>query len=220
MGRPGPVSAPELAAQRPGGRFALSHACPPFILRTAPAVNADSLRLQPWVSRLDAFSDWTGRAVSWLTLGMVLVTFLVVVLRYAFDLGWIAVQESVSYMHGLVFMLGAAYTLRHDGHVRVDIFYGKFSDRGRRLVDLFGALLLLVPTCAFIAWTSWGYVGSSWAVYEGSPEAGGLPGLFLLKSLLLIMPVLMLLQALAGAALNLLILAGLRGPAQFPGGGA
>ena len=163
-------------------------------------------RLPAWIAGLDWLSDWTGRAVSWLTLGMVLVTFLVVLLRYAFDLGWIAMQESVVYMHGLVFMLGAAYTLRHNGHVRVDIFYRKIGRRGRHLVDLLGALLLLAPTCAVIAWTSWEYVFSAWAVQEGSPEAGGLPGLFLLKSLLLLMPLLLLLQALAGAARNLMLL--------------
>jgi TRAP-type mannitol/chloroaromatic compound transport system permease small subunit len=162
--------------------------------------------LPAWIAALEALSEWIGRAVSWLTLGMVLVTFLVVLLRYAFDLGWIAMQESVLYMHGVVFMFGAVYTLRRNGHVRVDIFYRKFGRRGRRLVDLLGALLLLAPTCIVIVWTSWEYVISAWVVQEGSPEAGGLPGLFLLKSLLLLMPLLLLLQALAGAARDLVLL--------------
>ena len=161
---------------------------------------------------LDTLSEWTGRAVAWLTLGMVLVTFAVVVLRYAFDLGWIAMQESVTYMHGLVFMLGAAYTLKRNHHVRVDIFYRKLSPRGRCLVDFLGGLLLLIPTCLFITWAGWDYVMSSWAVLEGSREAGGLPAVFLFKTLILVMPVLLLLQALAGLTRDLLCLLALLPP--------
>ena len=157
---------------------------------------------------LDRLADLTGSAVSWLTLAMVVVTFLVVLLRYAFDLGWIALQESVTYMHAMVFMLGAAFTLRHNGHVRVDILYQRFSPRGRAWVDLFGALLLLAPMCLFVAWEGWDYVASSWAVLEGSREAGGLPGVFLLKSLILVMPVLLLLQGVAGALRDLLVVRG------------
>jgi len=155
--------------------------------------------LRSLVSLLDALIEWIGRAVAWLTLGMVLVTFLVVLLRYVFDLGWIAMQESVTYMHALVFMLGAAYTLKHDGHVRVDIFYRTFSPRTRAWVDLFGVLVLLLPTCGFILWVGWDYVASSWSVSEGSREAGGLPGVFLLKGLILLMPALLILQGIASA---------------------
>jgi len=169
-------------------------------------MNAVESSIRRWIRNLEALSDWVGRGVAWLTLGMVLITFLVVLLRYAFDLGWIAMQESVTYMHGLVFMLGAAYTLRHNGHVRVDIFYRKLGMRGRLWVDLVGALLLLIPTCLFIAWMSWDYVRVSWDVHEGSREAGGLPGVFLLKTLLLVMPLLLLAQALTGALRDLLLL--------------
>jgi len=169
-------------------------------------VNPGASRLEVWIRSLEVLSDWVGRGTAWLTLAMVLVTFLVVILRYAFDLGWIAMQESVTYMHGLVFMLGAAYTLRHNGHVRVDIFYRKLGVRGRCWVDLWGSLVLLIPTCLFIGWMSWDYVGASWQVHEGSREAGGLPGVFLLKTLLILMPLLMLLQALAGVLRNLLLL--------------
>lgn len=156
------------------------------------------------ISLLERITEWAGRAVAWLTLAMVLVTFLVVLLRYAFDLGWISMQESVTYMHGVVFMLGAAYTLKHNGHVRVDIFYRNFGPRGRAWVDLFGVVFLLAPTCGFIAWISWDYVAGSWSVLEGSREAGGLPGVFLLKGLLLLMPILLLLQGLANALRDLL----------------
>ncbi len=155
---------------------------------------------------LDALNEWLGRAVAWMTLGMVLVTFLVVLLRYLFDLGWIAMQESVTYMHAVVFLAGAAYTLRHDGHVRVDVFYKGFSPRTRAWVDLLGSLLLLLPVCGFIAWASWDYVAQSWAIREGSREAGGLPGVFLLKTLLLVLVASLVLQAVAGVSRSVLLL--------------
>lgn len=146
---------------------------------------------------IERFIDWSGRVVSWLTLFMVVVTFVVVLLRYLFDSGWIAVQESIGAMHAAVFLIGAAYTLRHEGHVRVDIFYSRFSERARAWVDLCGALFMLMPFMGFIAWISWQYVVESWLVLEGSREAGGLPGVFLLKSMILMMAALLLLQAVA-----------------------
>ncbi len=146
---------------------------------------------------IERLVEWSGRAVSWLTLLMVIVTFAVVVLRYLFDIGWIALQESITYMHASVFLIGAAYTLKQEAHVRVDIFYIRFSDRARAWVDLCGALFMLMPFMFFIAWMSWEYVAASWDVFEGSREAGGLPGVFLLKSLILLMSFLLMLQACA-----------------------
>ncbi|MBL3527461.1 MAG: TRAP transporter small permease subunit [gamma proteobacterium endosymbiont of Lamellibrachia anaximandri] len=144
-------------------------------------------------------NDWLGRQVSWLSLLMVLVTFAIVVLRYAFDLGWIWLQESVTYMHATLFLVGAAYTLKHQGHVRVDIFYRRFSPRTRAWVNLFGSLLLLLPVCFMIFHLSEGYVVQSWELWEGSREAGGLDGVFLLKSLILLLAVTLGLQGLAQA---------------------
>jgi TRAP-type mannitol/chloroaromatic compound transport system permease small subunit len=151
---------------------------------------------QSWIDRMDRVNEWLGRAVSWLALAMVLVTFLVVVLRKGFDSGSIALQETVTFMHAALFMLGAAYTLRHDGHVRVDIFYQRFGLRGQALVELLGGLLLLLPTAIYIGYSSWDYVAASWSVHEGSREAGGLPGVYLLKTLLLLMPATLVLQGL------------------------
>lgn len=153
---------------------------------------------QGFVQFVDRLNEALGLSISWLTMLMVAVTFLVVVLRYVFDLGWIAMQESVTYMHAAVFMVGAAFTLKHQGHVRVDILYRKFGERGRAWVNLLGGLLLLLPAMLFIAWISWEYVLTSWDVLEGSREAGGLPGVFVLKTLILIMPLLLVLQVLAG----------------------
>ncbi|MFN2309081.1 MAG: TRAP transporter small permease subunit [Gammaproteobacteria bacterium] len=165
---------------------------------------------------LSTLSEWTGRGVAWLTLLMVLLTFGIVVLRYGFGIGSIAAQEAVGFLHALVFLLGAAYTLKHDGHVRVDIFYRDMSARRRAWVDLFGALFLLAPVCLLILWVSWDYVAAAWALREGSRETGGLPGVYLLKTAIPLMAVLVLLQGLAQAAHALLTLAGVPVPAESP----
>ncbi len=164
------------------------------------------------VTAIDRFSEWSGRLTAWATLGMVAITFVVVVLRYGFDLGWIALQESVIYLHATVFMVGAAYTLRRNGHVRVDILYQRLSPRGQAWVDLLGHLLFTLPLCAFLLWTSWDYVAESWALREGSREAGGLPWVYVLKTLILVLPVLLGLQAVAEILRRLLVLAGREPP--------
>ena len=148
---------------------------------------------------IDRLSDLTGRATSWLTLVMTVVTFVIVILRYAFDAGYIWVQESVTLMHALVFMLGAAYALHHEEHVRVDIFYRGMSPRQRAWVDVAGVALFLFPLCAYLAVESWDFVAASWSMREASRESGGLPYPFvpLLKSVLLVMPVLLALQGLS-----------------------
>jgi len=157
---------------------------------------------------LDGFAEWTGRAISWLTLLLVLDTFAVVVLRYLFSVGWIAMQESMTYLHAFVFLLGAAYTLRHDGHVRVDIVYRDLTPRTKAWLDLLGTFVFLVPVCVFILWSSWGYVASSWALHEGSEEAGGLPLVYILKTAIPVMAVLMLIQGLSQALHCVLTIAG------------
>ncbi len=159
---------------------------------------------------LDRLSSAIGRAASWLTVFMVLVTFVVVVMRYAFDAGYIWIQESVIWMHAAVFMLGAAYTLHEDEHVRVDVFYRNMSPRRRAWVDLVGVVLFLLPVCVILAWNSWDFVLQSWRIGESSREPGGLPFPFLplLKSVLLLMP---LTVALQGVSLLLRSLRSLRG---------
>jgi TRAP-type mannitol/chloroaromatic compound transport system permease small subunit len=158
------------------------------------------------IDSIEAFIDWSGRTVSWLTLLMVIVTFIVVVLRYVFDIGWIALQESVTYMHAMVFLVGASWALQQEAHVRVDIFYSRFSPRIKAWIDLGGSLLMLLPVMIFVAWISWTYVIDSWGVFEGSREAGGLPAVFLLKSLILVMAAMLILQALVQIARSVQIL--------------
>ena len=157
---------------------------------------------------LNGISEWTGRAVAWLTAPMVVVTFVIVVLRYVFDLGWIWMQESVVWLHAAVFMLAAAYTLKRDEHVRVDIFYRGMSERQKALVDAGGTVLFLLPVCAFFVWTSWDYVSESWRIHEGSREAGGLPYPFvpLLKTLIPVTACLVALQGVAAVAASVIVL--------------
>jgi len=175
-------------------------------------------RLLSLAQRLEWVNRSIGAVIAWLALAMVLVTFLVVVLRYAFDAGSIALQESVTYMHAMLFMLGAAFTLQQNGHVRVDILYQRFSRRGRAWVDLLGTLFLLMPVAVFLLLSSWDYVAESWAVLEGSREAGGIPGVWLLKTLILLMPFLLLVQGLIWVLRNGLFLAGVEAALDGPSG--
>ncbi len=130
---------------------------------------------------------------------MVVVTFVIVVLRYVFATGLIWMQESLVWMHAVVFMLGAAYTLGENGHVRVDVFYREMSLKRRAWVDLFGVLFFIWPVCGFLFVESFSYVADSWVGGEVSRNAGGLPypAVPLLKSMLLLMPMTVTLQGLA-----------------------
>lgn len=131
---------------------------------------------------------------------MGVITFAIVVLRYGFDLGAIAVQESVLYLHAAAFMLGIPYTLQKDQHVRVDVIYARLSPVGQAWVNLLGHCLLLAPMAITLFWLSLPYVAASWQILEGSTEVGGIPALFLLKTLIPIMCLLLLLQGLAESA--------------------
>ena len=144
--------------------------------------------------RLGRFIAFAGKSVAWLTVLMVLLTFVIVVLRYGFNLGWIWLQESVTYLHATVFMLAAAWAWQTDDHVRVDIYYRDLSPRQKAAVNLLGTLLFLMPVCIFLLLNSWNYVALSWAGREGSREAGGLALVYLQKSLILLLPAMLLLQ--------------------------
>jgi TRAP-type mannitol/chloroaromatic compound transport system permease small subunit len=159
-------------------------------------------------SVLRSFIAMCGKSVAWLTVVMVLLTFAVVVLRYGFNLGWIWLQESLTYLHVAVFTIVAAWALQQDGHVRVDVFYAKMPKRKRALVDLTGTLLFLMPFCIFMLVIAWPYVANSWKLLETSREAGGLPLVFLLKSLMMVMPALLLGQAFINITDNWRILRG------------
>jgi TRAP-type mannitol/chloroaromatic compound transport system permease small subunit len=150
-----------------------------------------------FIRSIETVNETAGRLLAWLTLAMVVVTFAIVVFRYAFDVGWIAMQESVNYMHAAVFMLGTAYAFKHGVHVRVDIFYNRFGPYGKAWIDITGNILFMIPVCIFIFWVSIDYVQISWQIKESSSETGGLPFAYLLKTFIPLMASLLLLQAIA-----------------------
>ncbi len=146
---------------------------------------------------IDRLNEYVGRTVSWLTLAMVLVTVMVVVLRYGFNVGFIWMQESVRFMYAAVFLLGAGYTLLRDDHVRVDVIYSNLSDDRKALVDLVGTFLFLFPVCAAILIFSWDYVLNSWVDLEGSLEERGLHAVYLLKTCIWLFAALLVLQGIS-----------------------
>ena len=148
---------------------------------------------------IDRLNAAIGRAVAWLALFIVIVEFALVIGRYALDFGSIRLSESVIYGHAALFLLAAAWTLQAGGHVRVDVFYAQASPRARALIDLIGALLLLLPFALVLLWLSVPYAAQSWAILERSQESSGLPLVFVLKTFIPLFALLMLLQGIAQA---------------------
>lgn len=164
--------------------------------------------LQVFIRTVDAMNEWLGRLIAWLTLGCVLVTFGVAVMRYQFSIGRPWAEELYVWLHAFVFMAGAGYTFIHHGHVRVDIFYGSVSPRRRAWIDLVGTLAFLMPWLLVIAYYCWPFVVASWRVLESSNNPGGMPALFILKSLIYVFVVVVGIQGLALMARRILYLAG------------
>jgi TRAP-type mannitol/chloroaromatic compound transport system permease small subunit len=168
------------------------------------------------IDSLDQLSEWLGRILSVACLAIMAITVLVVLIRYGFQSGHInlggirisaiALQESVMYLHAILFMLASAYTLKHNAHVRVDVLYRLFSTRQKALVDLLGTLLLLFPVCGFILYSSLDFVDFAWRMQERSGEAEGLAYVYLLKTLIPVMAVVLILQGIAEALRCIMIL--------------
>ena len=152
------------------------------------------ITVMEWITRIN---QSIGRVVSWLTLVMIAVVCMVVFLRYGFSVGWVWLQESYIWMHGLVFMLSMSATLAQDGHVRVDIFYRDGAPHRRAWVNIGGVVFFLWPLVVTLLSLSWPYAIDSWMRLEFSREAGGLPGLFLLKTIIPVTCILLFLQGLA-----------------------
>jgi len=163
-------------------------------------------RLLTVANLIDRLNGAIGRLAAWAVLAMVLIQCAVMILRL-FGAGSLWLHESLFYFHVALVLFTAAWSLRHDGHVRVDIFYTSASARTKALVDLAGALVLLMPFMLAILWFAWPYTLRSWAILEGSREAGGLPLVFLLKSAILLFAGQLLLQGLAQAIRAALALA-------------
>src|SRR5690606_6011970 len=167
------------------------------------------LRFASWIDRIN---EGVGRFVCWLTLLMVLVGAFNAIVRYLDRYTGLGLSSNTYielqwYLYSLVFLLGAAYTLRHDAHVRVDIFISRLSPRGRAWINLLGTLLFLIPFCIFMLWTGWPSVSNSWAVREMSPDPGGLPR-YWIKTAVPVAFVLLLVQGVSMAIKQIALLRG------------
>ena len=160
-------------------------------------------KIAQWINQLNYRM---GQMISWLTLILVALVIIVVLSRYLLGIGSIAIQESVTYVHAVIFMLGLAFTLQRGGHVRVDIFYRDFSARRKAIVDLIGTVIFLLPFCGLILFGCWDYVMASWSIKESSSETGGIAAVYLLKTLMLFMPITLALQGLAQIIDSVLVL--------------
>tara|TARA_B100001250_G_C19677406_1_gene734268 strand:- start:29 stop:520 length:492 start_codon:yes stop_codon:yes gene_type:complete len=155
------------------------------------------------IKKIDFINEKIGTYAAYLLVPMILITFCVAFMRYALDFGSIAIQELIIYLHALIFCVGAAYTLKNNMHVRIDIFYDGFTENKKKLINFYGTIFFLLPTCIVIFVTSFNYVLSSILLLESSKEAGGLPFLYILKSYILILSALLFLQGISELIKNL-----------------
>lgn len=168
------------------------------------------------VRTIDRLNETIGRVISWFVLTMVLTTFAVAVMRYGFSLGWVWLQEIYVWMHGTIIMVAAGYTLLHDGHVRVDIFYRSASVRFKAWVDMLGVIFFVLPMVSLVWWAALPYVELSWRRLESSQEAGGMHGLYLLKTAMLVFCILLGLQGIAMAIRSAFVLMKRPSPDDIP----
>lgn len=155
------------------------------------------MRLCVWIDKLNA---WVGRMVSWVTALVVVVVFADVVMRYLLRISFVFTQELEWHLFAFIFLMGAGYTLQKDGHVRVDIFYQRMSPKQQAWVNLLGVIFFLLPGCFLVISTSVSFVQNSFAVFEGSPDPGGVPYRFILKACI---PAGFILVALQGISLGI-----------------
>ena len=157
---------------------------------------------------IDSINEWIGLGVSWLTTLMVLTVVYDVIMRYGFKKGNIAVQEMEWHLFAIIFLVGAAYALKKDAHVRVDIIYTKLSTRQKAWIDLIGTFVFLIPFSIIVIYSTQGFISSSWAVNETSPDPGGLPARYLLKAMIPTCFVLLIFQGISQAIKNFLVIIG------------
>ncbi len=153
--------------------------------------------MKSFIQIIDKLNERIGKTVSWLTIILVLVTCYDVVVRYVFRESSAAFQEIEWHLFAILFLVGGAYTLKIDDHVRVDIFYTRFSKEKKALVDFVGSILFLIPFCLIAIYSSKDFVVNSFLVKETSPDAGGLPARYILKAFIPFSFFLLLLQAIA-----------------------
>ena len=151
-------------------------------------------QLSQWIDNLN---QWVGRGVAWVTLGLVLVVFVDVVMRYLFNTSFVFTQELEWHLFGFIFLIGAGYTLLHDGHVRVDIIYQRVGFKSRAWINLIGVIFFLIPGCIMVITTSWKFTMNAFAIMEGSPDPGGIPFRFIIKGCITVGFLFLLLQGIS-----------------------
>ncbi len=164
--------------------------------------------MRQFIASLEAISEYSGRAVAWLNVALVLLIVYDVLMRYVFNTTYTFIYELEWYLFAYVFLLGAAYAFKHDRHVRVDLFYANFKPRGKALVEVLGTAVFLIPFCLLLILTSWKFTANSLVQGEGSPDPGGIPYRFLIKGAIPLGALLLLLQGIAHLLRHGLILAG------------
>lgn len=158
---------------------------------------------------IDWLNEWVGRGVAWVTTGLVAVVFTDVVMRYLFNTSSVFTQELEWQLFAFIFLMGAGYTLLHDGHVRVDIIYQRLGPRGQAWINLIGVVCFMLPGCLMVIITSWKFTHNAWAMMEGSPDPGGIPYRFLVKGTITVGFILLSLQGVSLGLHSLLQLVGL-----------
>lgn len=164
--------------------------------------------LSACVRFLDAVSDWTGTIISWLTTVLVGLVCYQVFTRYALNVSRIWIDELQWHVFAALFLLGAAWTLKDDKHVRVDLIYTRFGPKGKAWVNLLGTLLFLLPFCVIVIWASVPFVESSWQIGERSTEGDGLPARYVLKACIPVAFVFLFLQGISLGLRSLLTILG------------
>lgn len=153
---------------------------------------------------IDGMNEVIGKGVSWLTTALVLVICYDVAARYLFNTSSAGIVELEWYLFSFIFLLGAAYALKYDKHVRVDVFYQNFSPKTQAWVNLIGTILFLIPFCYVTIITSFKFTGNAYAINEVSPDPGGLPARFIVKGAIPIGFLLLMLQAISLAFRSIL----------------
>lgn len=170
--------------------------------------------LKTFMRWIDSLNEWIGRGVAWVTLALVLVIFVDVVMRYLFNKSFVFTQELEWHLFGFIFLIGAGYTLLHDGHVRVDIIYQRLGFKGQAWINLMGVIVFLIPGCLMLIITSFKFVLTSFLILEGSPDPGGIPFRFIVKGFIPAGFSLLLLQGLSLGVHSLLQILGVETPKE------
>ena len=162
--------------------------------------------LKAIVRIIGALNEFVGRSVAWLTTALVVLVCFDVIVRYVFNDTAAWIMELEWHLFALIFLLGAGYALKHDRHVRVDLFYTKFSKREKAWVNLIGGFVFLIPWCLIVIKYSFDYALESYNDNEMSPDPGGLPARYFIKFAITIGMSLLLLQGIATLAESILVL--------------